>query len=269
LVLIILVGGITFYILKKDDGAVRKSTDQEKVIARVGDENIYQKDLDHEIASYPAIPGVNVEKILLDKLVSDSIVLQAAKEDGLTVDDSVFNSPDKNYAKRVEILKTIREEHAENAPLQGSVISIWFFNTKPGAIGYEAGKELAFEKISAVHQQVKSGAITMEEAAYQIKNDSSLASVDPAYRSNAYFTFNSDGDEPITFDEGFNSVLASLKSGEISDVYLAKDKRLDTGELIDALYMFAKVETSRSSDTASDFDDWVSEEKENYDVVYY
>lgn len=246
------------------------SSNPDRIIVRVGMENIFRKDFDIEMADYPKIKDQDAEKIILQKLIKDSILLQAARsERWISIDKSVFNSPEKDYFKRLRLVRDVYSiyENRQNI-VAGKVISLWFHNMVPAEIGYEQGKQVAFNKISILHSGVKSGRINMLQAAQSIIEDKDLAKIDKSYESNAILSFRAKENEVITFDKNFNSVIRGLKAGEISDVFLAKD--LDNNDnLIDAVYMFAQVDEITADGTGQDFDDWYDAKAGDYEIQYF
>lgn len=242
-----------------------------KVIAKVGNENIYQADLDYELSVHPQKDDPQTKQILLDKMVKDSIVLQAAQADGkLQLDSTIYNSPNKDYAKRIEAIRTFKESLNVNAKgIEGSVIAIWFRNDFIGSMGLEKAKQIAFEKISSLQKQVKSKTMTIQEAGDAIKNDTSLAEIDPAYYSNAIYSFKSDGSERITLNEDLDKALLQMNAGETSDVYLTKTKDLKTGEVVESHYYFAQVTRRIDTPQALDFEKWFESRKSAYETIYY
>lgn len=254
----------------------------DRIIAKVGKEYIYQKDLDYELSQYPDIPEVDAKEVLMKKLVDNSITLQSASEDKKNVfiqkltdnfklNTTISNSPQKDYVKRLQVIEEIKNQYAKQpANIQGAIVAIWFFNTEPAAIGYNQGKALAFSKITGLHDGVKSGKISIQQAGDMIKNDSTLAGVDSAYKDNAYLAFNVGSNEPIIFDSNFDVIIKGLKQGQITDVYLAKDMDQSTGQKIDAVYLFGQVSSVNNVNTPSvSFEDWIATQAKNYEVTYY
>ncbi len=241
------------------------------IIAKVGAENIYQIDLDMEISGYPMQINEDIKKLLLQKVVKDSIILQAANAEKLIdLDESVFNSLQKDYIKRTKLVADARTIYENNQnSISGSVISIWFYNMQPGAVGYDKGKEIAFNKITTLHSNLKSKKITIQQAAQVIIDDKSLAQVDESYDSNAILTFKAEPKDEITFDPVFDSLIRQLAQGQISNIYLAKDKNRDTDKMIDAVYMFAQVNERNTTGKTIDFDMWYGQKEKSYEIVYY
>jgi len=240
----------------------------DRIIAKVGKEYIYQKDLDYELSQYPDIPEVDAKEVLMKKLVDNSITLQSANSKPNT---TISNSPQKDYVKRLQVIEEIKNQYVKQpANIQGAIVAIWFFNTEPAAIGYDQGKALAFSKITGLHDGVKSGKISIQQAGDMIKNDSTLAGVDSAYKDNAYLAFNVGSNEPIIFDSNFDVIIKGLKQGQITDVYLAKDMNQSTGQKIDAVYLFGQVSSVNNVNTPSvSFEDWIATQAKNYEVTYY
>ncbi len=240
-----------------------------KIIAKVGKEHIYQKDLDLEIQAYP-IKNTNAQKLLMNKIMNDSIILQAgAKEGIIQLDQTVFDSSSKDSLKRTQLarrVKSLIEEKSVN--ISGTVITIWFYNVTPAPIGLEKGKELAFTKISKLHNDVVSKRLTIQQAAEEIRNDASLAQVDLQYKSNASFDFKVSNNKRITFSPEFDTVIRSLQPGQISPVQLVQDTEVHTRQKIDAVYMFAQVTEKKLSEVTG-FDEWLKQHQKEYEVIQY
>ncbi len=254
--------------------SISDSKDAKKIIAKVGEEIIYQKDLDTEISFYP-IKSEQTKKDLLKKIIEDSKYLQIAKEEKLPnigiIDDNIFNSPDKDYFKRVDSVQKIKKELSQATNLKGVIISIWFLNDRVGPLGYEKAKEIAFSKISSLHQRVKLGELTMRQAAELIKNDASLSQIDPTYKLNAFLEFNVPKGKKITWEEQFDNNLWYMKVGEISEIYTGKsyDFAKSKTEKFEAYYLFGQAEEENLSSSGYNSDSMFKEKEKNYEVVYY
>jgi hypothetical protein len=252
--------------LRQIDG----NRDPEKIIAQVGNETIYQKDLDQELASYPMPDQETARKVLLAKIVKDSVILQAAHAEGwIKLDESVFNSLKKDYMERTKLVNEVMKIFENRqASVKGNIISIWFNNIYPGPAGYVRGKEIAMEKITSLHARVKNKTITTHEAAQEIIRDRSLEQVDASYASNAILSFNAGPKETISFDPGFDDLIRNLSVGDVSDVYLAKDEDGRGGGMIDAVYMFAQITEKEENGLRQEFDEWYTRKERAYAVTY-
>jgi hypothetical protein len=241
------------------------------VIAQVGEERIYGKDLNYELAYGPVNPDREMRQLFFDKVLVDSMILQEARKRGMVqLDDSVYNSVSKNNKKRVDLVAQIKQEvAADAAKIEGSVISVWFYNEIAPDMGYQRAKQYTLEKITAVHERVKNGQLTMEQAANEIRKDAELAKADPAYATNAYFEFSANEDEKITFSSEFDSVVRNLQPGGVSDVVTVQDQPADQDKPLDAVHMFAKVDNKIQSSDISSLDSWIKELKQSYEVIVY
>lgn len=253
--------------------AIKQPPKSDAIIAKVGSENIWQKDLDYEISMYP-VQGKNIEevrKLLLAKIVRDSIILQGGKTEKLaTVGASIFNVSGKDYIKRFQTVQEIEEKVRTNADaIEGTLVALFIFNTDFGRLGYTKSKELVTPKAKQLYDEVKSKKITIDQAAERIRDDSSLAGADPNYKGNSILKFKARKGEKITLFPDFDQELFRLKSGEISSLYLGKDKDPKTGKMIDATYVFGQVTKQFSSSGKLSFDDWFNKYKKQYEVTYY
>jgi hypothetical protein len=242
------------------------------VILSVGKEKIYQKDYDTELMYYPDKNNPAVRKMLLDKLVTESIILQAGKKEGIIpLDATVFNNPNKDYLKRIKFVEQVKRGIDQEADtIEGTIVSIWFYNNDwTGPVGYDEAKKIVLEKISALYNQVKTKKITIDQAGEIIKNDTSLASIDKAYQNNAIAHFSVHPDEPISLSQEYDQKLRKLQSGELSEIYLASIKEDETKKIRDAVYLFGMVTKRKANPTIRNFDSWYAKNKISYEIIYY
>jgi hypothetical protein len=239
------------------------------VLFTVGDELIYQTDLEQEKSMYLSTVTPEIETALQVKLQEDSILLQEAGKQGLLVlDKSFYNSPSKNYQMRMVQVAAAKQELLEKElqASQGELVAIWFYNTAPAPMGYEAGKKVAFEKITALHKRVIAGELTMKQAGEQIKADASLAQVDPAYQSNAYDTFVLVPDQKIVFEDRADQVIRATPPGAITDVLVLEDSVGESDEKQEALYLFAQIANTTGIDPVA-LTVWLEKMKPAYAIT--
>lgn len=240
------------------------------VIATVGAEQIFQSDLDTELSYTQTLAGVDTKKIIMDKLISDSIVLQAAAAEGLiTLDASVYNSTTKDYMNRINLVETAKKEVSSRADqIQGTVITIWFFNNEyVGPRGYEKSKRVAFEKIQELYTRLTSQTITLKELIETIKNDTSLAELDKAYKTNASFDFTVTKNKTISFDKNFDAMIWAVEPGQFSKISVLKDMSVDIDPSKEVAYAFAYV-SHKKTGGEQNFEDWIIEKEKTYPVTY-
>jgi len=266
------VGVVVFYnnfspLFKASNGPVNGDS----VIAKVGAENLYQKDLDYELSLHPQKDDPQTSETILQKMITDSIVLQGGAADNLiTIDSTIFNSPTKDYGKRIEAVTTVKEGVLAKAEhTKGTVISIWFRNNDYiGPLGLEKSKQVAYGKISALQNQIASGKITIDQAGEMIIKDATLAQIDKAWTNNAIFHFDATGTDRISFSSQFDTILRDLKPGEVSEVYLARNVDVDPNKRYEALYYVGQVLSKTNSGNLSNFDTWLSQKRKLYEVTH-
>lgn len=269
---VVVVAGIVIY-WKFDDiaGVFQRPVLREanEVLFTVGTETIYASDLAYEKSNYPTSVSPEVEAALKSKLQEDSIVLQEAqKQNLLSLDSNFFNAATKDYQQRLRQISTAKQLLLEKT-LQsnyGEAIAIWFMNTEPAPIGYDAAKKLAFTKISDVRARVASSELTMQEAGQLVASDTSLAQVDPAYQSNAYFDFVIVPNQKVVFEDRADVIIKNTKPGQMTDILVLQDKVGTTTERKDALYLFAKIADTTSTDPDS-FSAWLATVKPSYVIT--
>lgn len=248
---------------KSVDLNIPVTSENSKLIAKVGEENIYQRDLDIELLAYPKIkPLDQLKQFLLQKVASDSAILQGGKADGLiTLDQTTFNSVNKDYAKRVKLIQDIKQKvAAQTNQISGTIISIWFFNDRVGSLGYDKAKSVAFDKISKLQSDVASGKITIDQAASQIQNDSSLAQLDTNYKGNAKYDFS------LANLSLLDPNMKGLAANQASNVFIGKSSQPKTHQLIDAFYSFGVIKNIDLSKKITSFSDWFSNQKQKFSL---
>lgn len=239
-------------------------------IMKVGDEYIYDSDFNYELTYYPAEDPGAAEEILKNKMIQDSVILQGAQAEGLiTLDSSIYNSRNKDYPKRIEAVMQLKDKLDQKATaLEGSVISIWFNNMGAGNAGYEKGKQTALTEITRLQKDLKDKKISMEQAGFQIKNNTTLAAVDSSYRANAIFNFSVSDNQKITYSPDIDKQIYQLNQGDISAVLTGKDLDPTTGQIIDSVYMVVQV-SKRATTTVTSYDKWLEEKTKVYAVEKY
>lgn len=278
LVILLLVGGNSYLQYREnkaggqgDKNASGTDAPVPGAIAKVGNEYIFQKDLDVETANYPGPKSAETNKLLMDKLVKDSVILQSAEAEKIaSVSADIYNTPSKNYAKRMARIKDIKGlVNSKTDHLKGTIVNVWFNNYEPAKIGLEAGKKLAFERISTLQKRVAGGQITIEEAGNIIRRDPSYGDLDVGYKSNASFAFNEKKGEKITFNPDFDQQLWSLNPGEVTNVYLGKIISGFTQQSEESFYAFGQVSEKVDNGNSLDFEAWLGNNQKNYEITYY
>ncbi len=245
----------------------------EKTSLKVGGEEIYQKDYDTELSYFPVKKDTaQIKKIIIDKEIIDSKILQIGEEEGIIkLDDSIYNSPEKDYLKRIDAVKKVKKVlQGKISSIRGTVVAIWFLNDHAGPLGYEKSKQIAYEKIKTLHDGVKSGQITITQAANQIINDNSLFTLDPNYKTNALLNFDTSVSTHITWEDDFNNNILQLEEGETTEIFTGKSFDFDhNGQKVDAYYLFGQVTYKPSIDQITNLDDWINDKSKNYEIIYY
>lgn len=267
--ILVFVVALTLYVVKgKIPNLPREEQSAEaQPLLTVGNEVIYQHDLQTELSNYAQNIDPEIRNILQEKLITDSVILQGGQEDGLIqLDSTMFNSPQKDYKKRIQAVETVKQTvEAQSKNLKGSVIAIWFRNNDYiGPLGLEKSKQKAFDTISDLHEKLQKKEITIQEAAEMIVADTSLRTVDKAWRNNAIFHFESDGTKPITISPEFDTMLKKLQPGEVTDVYLVQNVDVDTQKQYEALYYVGQVSERIDTGSGTNWNDWLIEKTKRY-----
>lgn len=263
--------GQSFDFSKDETPEISYTEVDETIIATVGSENIYGEDLKRKKAiTAQETLSPEMEASLLDRLIDESIILQAGEEKGyIKLSESVFNSPIKDQEARQKLITEVTKKvNDASSYKKGAFVSIWFMNFEPGPIGYDAGKQVALEKITELHSAVSSGSMTIKQAGETIRNDSTLQQLDSSYKANAYSEFDTRTNPEITFDQTFNEELLKLGENGLTEVYAAQDYDGNDPSLPpkDAVYMFGKVSEVEENENLP-FEAWLAAEKNNYAII--
>jgi hypothetical protein len=238
------------------------------VVATVGKETLYKEDLDQQMSLYAGDATKVPKAEFVNQLVKDSIILQAGADAGfIKLDSLFFNAADKNYILRAKNVQDVKDKiQSESNSIDGYVVSIWFANDVPPAMGADKAKAFAYQKIVALQQQVKLKQITVQQAGAQIKADTSLAQIDEAYKVNAIFPFSKKQGQLITISKELDAALWQQPIGGVTDVILVKSMPTYDTKDVDAVYMFGQVTGKTGSGTISNFDTWYDQQKTKYAV---
>lgn len=224
--------------------------------------------LDNGANHNPDDPTIDRDTLLKEKMITDSIILQAGAQEGyITLDPTVYNSSTKDYFKRIEAVRTVKKQVTfDAASIHGALVAIWFMNNNPGPAGYEKGREIAYATIKPLYDQVKNGAMTIQEAGKRVAETEELAQVDRAYKVNAFIEFRKLTGEKLVYDETFNQTIYGLNPGELTDLVVLKDYEGGRKEVYkEAAYMFAQLFGKKESAVVS-FENWLQERRGRYDV---
>lgn len=142
--------------------------------------------------------------------------------------------------------------------ISGETVTLWYFNTMEPPIGKENAKKIALQRISDLNQKVKSGELTMQEAAQNIKDDTALAQVDPSHINNAYARFSYiSPNKSFYHDDRINQLMWQAQIGEVSDVINGYD--FSGNEEYDAYYTFFVVNEKNSESPYSSSQDLIQQ----------
>lgn len=240
------------------------------VLFKVGKETLWQSDYEYLANRYPTAITEETKGALKEKLKEDSILLQEAiKLNLITADSSYFDTKQKDQSARIAKVAeatTKLQNTDQSKSTTGEYVALWFMNSVPGPVGYEKGREIALATITDLHSRVKSGELTMRQAGDLIKNNPELATVDPAYQSNAYLEYVVTAKAPIVFDLEADKVIRSTSAGGLTEVLTLRDRPAGERQKKEALFLFAKISNKSQADV-SKFSSWLIEKKKEYGVA--
>ncbi|MDQ5951108.1 MAG: hypothetical protein QG639_385 [Patescibacteria group bacterium] len=244
----------TDHVTQSQSGGARYQCDAP--IMTVGEETLYGCDLNalfilYEPEAYiqpaaigPQDPALNT---VLDALITNSGLLQEAQKRGLiTLDESIYNSPNKDSIRRIDTLRQLRETigNSFNKTVNYEAVTIYFHNQIDPQIPLADAQTAAKAKMDNLYARLQSGEITMEQAGAEIAADTikgdttgiSLSQLDRLYKENAYSLRESHNfDSEFFTDPSLNEELRSLGEGQMSTVRLCKDSKFTDAEFYAAL----------------------------------
>lgn len=108
--------------------------------------------------------------------------------------------------------------------INSEVISLWFYNTNPPAMGVETAKKKTQQIIESLRNRIISKEINMKQAGQIIASMTDLEAIDFAYKSNAYLSLNFvKPTDKIFNDSDLNSALWKLNEQGLSPILIGKD----------------------------------------------
>ncbi|MCL4338519.1 hypothetical protein M1271_02425 [Patescibacteria group bacterium] len=255
---------------------------QEQVAAKVGQENIYNKDLNYAVYSRyyselikPSTSSANLKNKVLSELIDDSILLQASQLypqifGNVNLNQSIFDNIDKDYQQRDKTLEQLKDSFKNKLEekISGGRISIWYHNVNPPAkYSIEEARTIAQNKIQAIYQNLISGKITFSEAGNQIKNDDSLIDLDPNYKGNAIYLFDNVSPDTIAFpSQQVKDMVLRLKPGQISTVTEQQSpKPSSIGEEFFAIWTITNITNSGEGDLPN----WIDKQKSSFNITTF
>lgn len=248
-------------------------------VVKIKNELIYKEDFQNELLRSPSFSDEEKAKMasdvstlkekFLNKILRDSLILQgAASESLVTLTDDVYNSPSKDYRKRMDLVSSATEKLIEKkvSKITAERITLYFYNTNPPSVGLEKAKEMVQEKMGSLREKLVAGELDMVGAGETIKKDTTLSKIDPAYKANAYFKWKNLSLEKKTYsDPGLDKLVKNAKVGKISEVLTGK-ARIGEGEAFEAYLTIFKVESRQQADFDS-FDAWLKKEIEETNLI--
>lgn len=266
-VLLVLILG--WFIYSRNNSS--KTGSSEVIIASVGNTQIPETYLDMELQYYPASNSAETKKLLTEKLINDEITLQYGVGKGI-VEDLPFNSSPNSdqYMDRIARINKVKKTiEAQADGIYGSIVSVWFYNNGHiGPQGLEKGQQIAYQTISPVYDQVKTGKTTMQAAGQVIASNKNLSEIDPAYDANAFAVVYSPPGKPVTFWPEFNKMFENAKPGSVTPLYLAQTSG-PNGNLINSLYIFGQVDKKVTGQGYTNYQEWLALQKQGKNIKNY
>lgn len=250
---------------------------QEQVAAIINGKNIYNKELNYYLFTQRRSEYfehgnlADLKKSILEDVINNKILLS-----NNTTNNSENSASDitiVNLDEEAQQLKTAKNEINQQSTekISGGMLSIWYHNIKkPPDYTIAEAKTIARSKLEAIRTQLTdpTNPITFAQAGELLKNDSSLAGIDPSYKINSYVPFIDKSPSDMIFVyQDINDQINNLKTGEISRIIdHASDpngKNTDSDEEFLAILTVDK----RINTGEGDLKEWITKQKTNFDIV--
>jgi len=282
--LVILIAGIVYLSQKSSQPTKQKSSlptgvenkffQDDQKIAKVGEEILYGKDLNYTLYStfnsdfQSKNPSLSkLKELALRKAVDDSRILQIGQKQKIVeLQNSFYNNVDKDYQVRQnKIVDVINSLGTSQEIISGAKLAIWFYNMEPPKISQDQAEQLAKQKLTAIHNDIKNSKITFQQGRDRIVNDSSLKQIDRNYIGNAYTEFIDRSPTDGFFSSpGLDKQLLQLGQGEISQVYKYPS---DPKSASDERYYYTLTITKRTNSGKGSLIDIIQKESKNYTLT--
>lgn len=267
----VILGSLAIFVLMIALGMYfKRGSAPSSVVATVNDEPVYTSYIQKELALYPGTKDGVVKDMLTQKVIDDTITLEAAKQDGLLNDypDGPALTTTEYLVRTNEVARIKKEINETGNTISGKMVSLWIYNNGYiGPLGFEKGREFAYAKIQPLYDKVARGEMTIEEAGEALRADTTLSQLDPVWEVNALSDFTYYGGKKATFWPEFDEMLWSTKEGAVTPLYLGTGKDA-TGVMRDELYIFGQVDKKSSDKPYNDYQDWLSQKKKEAQIVY-
>lgn len=210
----------------------------------------------------------NKNQYVAEIIQERAIVLQEAKKMGLIqIDDTLFlpNKDWEKYNQTYEEAKQAIINTVEQMTVAG--IYIYFNNDNPPeGMTVVRAKSITYTKMNNLRNRMIQGEITIEQSAEEIRTDTSLASIDEIYQSNAYAVLKNRFRDP-QIDAGLkvadNNILWQLEVGDVSPVFLGFEKNVGDEGLRESYWVVYKV--LEKYGTLPPYRQWLSEKLNEYE----
>ncbi|MBI4137118.1 hypothetical protein HY469_03590 [Candidatus Roizmanbacteria bacterium] len=236
-----------------------------KPILQVGDEVLYSEDEHYISQQNPSLSPAEIT----DRLIRDSVMLQSGEERNyIVLEPSVFNSMGKDMVGRAALVDEVQKKYRASAEdrLSGIVITLWFVHPGVSTGEYVARKAQAYDIIKPYYDAVLNGTMSFEEIAEELRSNTELAALDPAYETNTSFSFfTKPAPVQIVSDAAFDQHLKQLPVNTVSDLSIGQ-LTMSNGEAVEAVYMFG-ILTDRIRTEPMVFEDWLAAERARYTII--
>lgn len=252
----------------------------DKKIALVGSESLYQSDLNNRLSLYypafaqsPTKDQATIDDAFEDIIEQSLILQEAQKKKLILLTSTTFSGPKKDLVQRSILYEKAKASLEDSAVsnVSGEVLTVWFRNPSypDPSIGVENAEKLAKDKITTLRDTILKQNISFKQASNLITSDSSLASIDPSYKANAYRIFKDyDRSTPFFIDPSLNTQVWELSVNEVSPVMIGSFHDSKANKTYPTHFILVRLSEKKVTSTRN-YEELITQLKQQYEVKKY
>lgn len=241
---------------------------EDKLILTVGEENIFYKDYEIELLNFSQGKEVSdkMKMETLQKIINDSILIQYSIKKGYveTPDMTLYNSPNKQYAQRLDLIMQCEEKISEKEfkSISGNVLKIAFLNIASEGVTLLDGKEIIRKRINGLYSDIKNGKISIEKAVLDLPKSPEFAKMSKLEIVPTPNEFETIANKKITDLDYYDKLIWETPAKTFTPLFHYSD----SGDI--STYMFGYVDTKTNSGYTS-MKEFYEKNADLYDVKIF
>jgi hypothetical protein len=239
-----------------------------ELILKVGDENIFYKDFDIELANISKGKEVDEEMKMqaLQKLTDDSTIIQYNINKGYikTPNSFFYNSINKDFSQRLDLILQCEEKisSSEFRKISGNGLKISISNIGSGSLSLSDEKAIIKKQIVEIYASIKENKITTEESILNFAKIPEIVRIPKLEIDSIPFEFNTISNKKITEFPDFDKLIWQTTTEEVTPIYHYSD--FEDVEI----YLFGYVKTNLNTGYVS-MSDFYEKNQNTFEVKIY